>query len=208
MAALQYSEDKRQGQAEMKAVWYVSIPTSLGSELQSLDTLIRRAEAQQGSVDYTNIQELKYLDMVVCEALRMYPPAFRYARTIEHDCVVNGQSLPKGATLEIAAGFLHYDPEHWHEPEKFIPERFTPEAKASRHPFVYMPFGAGPRSCVGMRMAQLEIRMALANIFKSFNVVACQDTEVPLILKSNTTLGPKNGVFVKITKRENFDDAF
>ncbi|XP_060734071.1 thromboxane-A synthase isoform X2 [Tachysurus vachellii] len=164
--------------------------------------------SRHGSVDYTNIQELKYLDMVVCEALRMYPPAFRYARTIEHDCVVNGQSLPKGATLEIPAGFLHYDPEHWQEPEKFIPERFTPEAKASRHPFVYMPFGAGPRSCVGMRMAQLEIRMALANIFKSFNVVACQDTEVPLTLKSNTTLGPKNGVFVKITKRENFDDAF
>ncbi|KAK3569789.1 hypothetical protein QTP86_004595 [Hemibagrus guttatus] len=162
--------------------------------------------SRHDSVDYTNIQELKYLDMVVCEALRMYPPAFRYARTIEHDCVVNGQFLPKGATVEIPAGFLHYDPEHWHEPEKFIPERFTPEAKASRHPFTYLPFGAGPRSCVGMRLAQLEIRMALANIFKAFNVVACQDTEVPLTLKSHTTLGPKNGVFVKITKRENFDD--
>ncbi|XP_058242995.1 thromboxane-A synthase isoform X2 [Hemibagrus wyckioides] len=162
--------------------------------------------SRHDSVDYTNIQELKYLDMVVCETLRMYPPAFRYARTIEHDCVVNGQFLPKGGTLEIPAGFLHYDPEHWHEPEKFIPERFTPEAKASRHPFVYLPFGAGPRSCVGMRLAQLEIRMALANIFKAFNVVACQETEVPLSLKSSSTLGPKNGVFVKITKREKFND--
>src|SRR4029434_9507241 len=47
----------------------------------------------------------------------------RYARTVEEDCVVNGQFLPKGATLEIPAGFLHYDPEHWPEPEKFIPER-------------------------------------------------------------------------------------
>lgn len=46
-------------------------------------------------------------------------------RTIEHDCVVNGQLLPKGATVEIPAGFLHSDPEHWHEPEKFIPERYT-----------------------------------------------------------------------------------
>ncbi|KAF4091710.1 hypothetical protein AMELA_G00040050 [Ameiurus melas] len=163
--------------------------------------------SRHASADYTNIQELKYLDMVVCEALRLYPPAFRYARTVERECVVNGQLLPKGATLEIAAGFLHSDPEYWQEPEKFIPERFTPEAKASRHPFVYMPFGAGPRSCVGMRLAQLEIRMALVNILKTFNVVACKDTEVPLTLKSTTTLGPKNGVFVKITKRENFAHA-
>ncbi|CAM4580869.1 unnamed protein product [Leuciscus chuanchicus] len=158
------------------------------------------------TADYTNVQELKYLDLVICESLRLYPPAFRFARDVEQDCVVNGQLLPKGSSLEIPTGFLHYDPEHWTEPTKFIPERFTPEAKASRHPFVYLPFGAGPRSCVGMRLAQLEIKVALVHIFRRFNVVACEDTEVPLELKSNTTLGPKNGIFVKITKRENFED--
>ncbi|XP_061577374.1 thromboxane-A synthase [Cololabis saira] len=153
------------------------------------------------SPDYTNVQELKYLDMAVCEALRLYPPGFRYARDIDHDCVVNGHSFPKGATLEIPAGFLHYDPEYWPEPEKFIPERFTAEARASRHPFVYLPFGAGPRNCVGMRLAQLEIRMALVTLFSRFSVVACSETKVPLELKSSSTLGPKNGIFVKITKR-------
>ncbi|KAL0167774.1 hypothetical protein M9458_035996, partial [Cirrhinus mrigala] len=76
---------------------------------------------------------------------------------------------------------------------------FTPEAKASRHPFVYLP-------CVGMRLAQLEIKMALLHIFRRFNVVPCEDTEVPLELKSHTTLGPKNGILVKITTRENFED--
>ncbi|XP_076848461.1 thromboxane-A synthase isoform X2 [Brachyhypopomus gauderio] len=76
-----------------------------------------------GSADYSNVQELKYLDMVVCEALRLYPPGFRFAREVEHNCWVNGQFLPKGVTIEIAAGFLHHDPEHWTEPEKFIPER-------------------------------------------------------------------------------------
>lgn len=158
------------------------------------------------TADYTNVQELKYLDMVICESLRLYPTAFRFARDVEQDTVVNGQLLPKGASLEIPTGFLHYDPEHWTEPKKFIPERFTPEAKASRHPFVYLPFGAGPRSCVGMRLALLEIKVALVHIFRRFDVVACEDTEVPLELKSNTTLGPKNGIFVKITKRENFED--
>uniref|UniRef100_A0AAR2KUZ1 Thromboxane-A synthase n=1 Tax=Pygocentrus nattereri TaxID=42514 RepID=A0AAR2KUZ1_PYGNA len=162
---------------------------------------------RHGSADYSNVQELKYLDMVVCEALRLYPPGFRFARDVEQDCVVNGQFLPKGATLDIPAGFLHYDAQYWPEPEKFIPERFTPEAKASRHPFVYLPFGAGPRSCVGMRLAQLEIKMALVNIFKRFNVVASEDTKVPLELKSSSTLGPKNGIFVQITTRDNLDNV-
>ncbi|XP_038146923.1 thromboxane-A synthase [Cyprinodon tularosa] len=153
------------------------------------------------SPDYSNVQELKYLDMVVSEALRLYPPGFRFAREIDHDCVVNGQFLPKGATLEIPAGFLHYDPDHWPEPDKFIPERFTPEAKASRHPFVYLPFGAGPRNCVGMRLAQLEIRMALVHLFHKFSIEACSETKVPLDLKSSSTLGPKEGIYVKIKKR-------
>ncbi|KAM7396415.1 hypothetical protein PAMP_019456 [Pampus punctatissimus] len=158
--------------------------------------------ARHESPDYTNVQELKYLDMVISEALRLYPPGFRFARDIDNACVVNGQFLPKGATLEIPAGFLHYDPEYWPEPEKFIPERFTPEAKARRHPFVYLPFGAGPRNCVGMRLAQLEIKMALVHLFQRFSIVACSETKVPLELKSSSTLGPKNGVFVKITRRD------
>lgn len=139
--------------------------------------------------------------MVISEALRLYPPGFRFAREIDHDCEVNGQFLPKGATIEIPAGFLHHDPEYWPEPERFIPERFTPEAKAKRHPFVYLPFGAGPRNCVGMRLAQLEIKMALVHLIHKYNVVACTETKVPLELKSTSTLGPKNGIFVKITRR-------
>lgn len=158
------------------------------------------------SPDYTNVQELKYLDMVISEALRLYPPGFRFARDIERDCIVNGQQLPKGAWVEIPAGFLHHDPEYWPDPEKFIPERFTPEAKASRHPFVYLPFGAGPRNCVGMRLAQLEVKMALVHLFHRFTIVTCDETKVPLELKSTSTLGPKNGIFVKIITRNINED--
>uniref|UniRef100_A0A8C7J3B5 Thromboxane-A synthase n=1 Tax=Oncorhynchus kisutch TaxID=8019 RepID=A0A8C7J3B5_ONCKI len=146
----------------------------------------------------------------ISEALRLYPPGL--PGDVDEDCMVNRQFLPKGATLEIPAGYLHYDPENWPEPEKFIPDRFT-AAKASRHPFVYLTFGAGPRSCVGMRLAQLEIKMALVHVFRKFNIVASTDTKVGstcdgpsfdtyLNLSSHTTLGPKNGIYVKITKRE------
>uniref|UniRef100_A0A667Y076 Thromboxane-A synthase n=1 Tax=Myripristis murdjan TaxID=586833 RepID=A0A667Y076_9TELE len=158
------------------------------------------------SPDYFSVQELKYLDMVISEALRLYSPGFRFARTIDKECVVNGQLLPKGAYLEIAASYLHRDPEYWPEPEKFIPERFTPEAKANRHPCVYLPFGAGPRNCVGMRLAQLEMKMALVQLFRRFNVVTCSETKVPLELTSAALLGPKNGVIVKIARRDMGED--
>lgn len=58
------------------------------------------------------------------------------------------------------------------------PSRFTPEAKANRHPFVYLPFGTGPRNCVGMRFAQLQIRMVLAHFFHKFSITACSETKV------------------------------
>uniref|UniRef100_A0A8C6KY37 Thromboxane-A synthase n=1 Tax=Nothobranchius furzeri TaxID=105023 RepID=A0A8C6KY37_NOTFU len=158
-------------------------------------------------VNYGNVQELKYLDMVISETLRLYPPGFRYTREVEHDCVINGQFLPKGVLLDIFPGFFHLDPDHWPEPEKFIPERFTPEAKASRHPFAYLPFGAGPRNCVGMRLAQLEMKMALVHLFHRFNIVACSETKVPLNLKSFGTLGPKDGIFVKVTRRNQGEET-
>lgn len=75
-----------------------------------------------------------------------------------------------------------------------LPCRFTAEAKASRHPFVYLPFGAGPRSCVGMRLAQLEIKMALVHVFRKFNIVASTDTKV-----GSTCEGPSFGTYLNLT---------
>ncbi|XP_058883506.1 thromboxane-A synthase-like [Acipenser ruthenus] len=99
--------------------------------------------------------------MVISETLRMYPPGFRFTRDAAKDWNVNGHFIPAGATIEIPAGYIHYDPEYWPEPEKFIPERFTTEAKSQRHPFTYLPFGAGPRSCIAMRLALLEAKIAM-----------------------------------------------
>ncbi|XP_025894293.1 thromboxane-A synthase [Nothoprocta perdicaria] len=151
--------------------------------------------------DYQNVQELPYLDMVIAETLRMYPPAFRFTREAAKDCVVLGQQIPAGAVIEIAVGHLHYNPDFWPEPEKFIPERFTEEAKKERHPFAYLPFGGGPRGCIGMRMGLLETKMTLLRILQKFRFKTCPDTEVPLQLKSKATLGPKNGVYIQLEPR-------
>ncbi|XP_056368076.1 thromboxane-A synthase isoform X5 [Oenanthe melanoleuca] len=151
--------------------------------------------------DYQNVQELPYLDMVIAETLRMYPPAFRFTREAAKDCVVLGQHIPAGAVIETAVGHLHHDPEFWPEPEKFIPERFTEEAKKERHPFAYLPFGAGPRGCIGMKMGLLETKMTLLRILQKFQFKTCPETEIPLQLKSKATLAPKNGVYVILESR-------
>uniref|UniRef100_A0A3B3T8K5 Thromboxane-A synthase n=1 Tax=Paramormyrops kingsleyae TaxID=1676925 RepID=A0A3B3T8K5_9TELE len=86
----------------------------------------------------------------------------------------NVQELNRGAALDIPVGFLHHHPESWPDPEDLIPERFSAEARAIRHPFVYLPFGAGPRNCVGARLAMLEIRLAVVHIFRKFTLLACK----------------------------------
>nr|XP_025975595.1 thromboxane-A synthase isoform X5 [Dromaius novaehollandiae] len=160
-----------------------------------------RQDAAEIIPDYQNVQELPYLDMVIAETLRMYPPAFRFTREAAKDCIVLGQRIPAGAVIETAVGHLHYNPDFWPEPEKFIPERFTEEAKKERHPFAYLPFGAGPRGCIGMRMGLLETKMTLLRILQKFRFKTCPDTEIPLQLKSKATLGPKNGVYIQLESR-------
>uniref|UniRef100_A0A8D0CCS2 Thromboxane-A synthase n=1 Tax=Salvator merianae TaxID=96440 RepID=A0A8D0CCS2_SALMN len=151
--------------------------------------------------DYQNVNELAYLDMVIAEVLRMYPPAFRFTREAVRDCTVLKQKIPAGAIMEIAVGHLHHNPKFWPEPEKFIPERFTAEHKQRRHPFVYLPFGGGPRGCIGVRLALMEIKITLVRILQKFKFKTCPKTQIPLQLKSQATLGPQNGVYIKMTSR-------
>ncbi|KAF7487338.1 thromboxane-A synthase isoform X1 [Marmota monax] len=152
--------------------------------------------------EYHSLQEgLPYMDMVIAETLRMYPPAFRFTREAAQDCKVLGQRIPAGTVLETAVGALHHDPEHWPDPETFDPKRFTAEAQRQRQPFTYLPFGAGPRSCLGIRLGLLEVKLTLFHVLSKFCFEACPETQVPLQLESKSALGPKNGVHIKIVSR-------
>ncbi|XP_032617812.1 thromboxane-A synthase isoform X2 [Hylobates moloch] len=152
--------------------------------------------------EFCSLEEgLPYLDMVIAETLRMYPPAFRFTREAAQDCEVLGQRIPAGAVLEMAVGALHHDPEHWPSPETFNPERFKAEARQQHRPFTYLPFGAGPRSCLGVRLGLLEVKLTLLHVLHKFRFQACPETQVPLQLESKSALGPKNGVYIKIVSR-------
>ncbi|XP_008047339.1 thromboxane-A synthase [Carlito syrichta] len=152
--------------------------------------------------EYCSLREgLPYLDMVIAETLRMYPPAFRFTREAAQDCELLGQRIPAGAVLETAVGALHHDPVHWPSPETFDPERFTAEAQRQRRPFTYLPFGAGPRSCLGVRLGLLEVKLTLLHVLHKFRFQACPETQVPLQLESKSALSPKDGVYIKIVSR-------
>lgn len=150
---------------------------------------------------YSLREELPYLDMVIAETLRMYPPAFRFTREAAQDCEMLGWRIPAGTVLEIAVGALHHDPEHWPYPETFDPERFTAEARLQQKPFTYLPFGAGPRSCLGVRLGLLVVKLTLLQVLHKFRFEASHETQVPLQLESKSALGPKNGVYIKIVSR-------
>ncbi|XP_054548700.1 thromboxane-A synthase [Talpa occidentalis] len=163
---------------------------------------VDRFNQKHPAPEYCSLQEdLPYLDMVIAETLRMYPPAFRFTREAAQDCEVLGQRIPAGAVVETAVGALHHDPEHWPRPEVFDPERFTAEAQQRRRPFTYLPFGAGPRSCLGVRLGLLEVKLTLLHVLRKFYFEACSETQVPLQLESKSALGPKNGVYIKIVPR-------
>ncbi|XP_075413521.1 thromboxane-A synthase [Tenrec ecaudatus] len=163
---------------------------------------VDRFHEQHAEPGYCSLQEdLPYLDMVIAETLRLYPPAFRFTRKAAKDCELLGQAIPAGAVLEIAVGALHHDPEHWPRPEAFDPERFSAEAQRQRRPFTYLPFGAGPRSCLGVRLGLLEVKLALLWVLRAFRFQACTQTQVPLQLESKSALAPRNGVYIKMVTR-------
>ena len=97
---------------------------------------------------------------------------------------------------------LHFDPKYYENPNVFDPEHFSKEAKAKRHQYAFMPFGLGPRGCIGMRFALLEAKLALANIVRKFVLKPSSKTTEPIVLDPKTAFAyPKDGLFINVQRR-------
>ncbi|XP_023933140.1 cytochrome P450 3A29-like [Lingula anatina] len=188
------------------ALGYCSHELALNPEVQKrLQAEIDEQLGDEDHINYETIQKLPYLEMVFCEALRLHPIATTFInRRCMEPCTVNGLHIPAGLSVQADVLSIHADPEVWGptDPSVFEPERFSPENKATRHPMAWLPFGAGPRNCVGMRFAILEAKIALARVLKHFTIERCAETEVPLKKVERATTVPMNGVTVKLVKRE------
>lgn len=177
---------------------------ALNSDVQErLIAEIDEAIREKGELTYETVYEMKYLDCVVAETLRKYPPAIRSERVAKEDYVVQNHNITitKGMIVGIPIYAMHHDPEYYPNPEKFDPERFTPEMKACRHPFMYLPFGAGPRNCVAMRFALMEIKVCVAYILSQFRFHTCSQTAVPMQFYFGQGLLTPKEVILKVVSR-------
>ncbi|XP_028633854.1 cytochrome P450 3A13-like isoform X2 [Grammomys surdaster] len=150
---------------------------------------------------YNGLVQIEYLDMVISETLRLYPIGARISRLSKKDTEISGVFIPKNTKVAVPLFILHRDPEYWPEPEKFNPERFSKENKDRINPYVYMPFGNGPRNCIGMRFALINMKLAVVKILQNFSVQPCKETEIPLKLSKELILSPEKPIVLKVTSR-------
>lgn len=101
------------------------------------------------SITLDDIALMKYLELIIKETLRLFPPVPFHARKIMEDTNLSNCTLPKGTICILAPYFTHRDPKLWKDPLKFNPDRFLPEESAQRHPYAWFPFSGGPRNCLG-----------------------------------------------------------
>ncbi|XP_021373364.1 cytochrome P450 3A11-like [Mizuhopecten yessoensis] len=167
---------------------------------------IRREIKQLGQekISYQSVQKLPYLDMVFDEVCRLYPTASLIvtrqaaaARTYGH------VYIPTGMNVQVDVWGLHHDTQFWDHPEKFMPERFSPENKSQIRPYTFMPFGAGPRNCIGSRFAMLETKIAVARIIKDYELKPANSSQDDLNLLCRGAIVPKDGVHVKLVHARN-----
>lgn len=117
-----------------------------------------------------DLPNLPYTRMVIEESLRLYPPAWTIGRQSVASDVVGGYTIPAKANLIVPIYVIHRDPRWWPDPERFDPERFTPEQSANRHKFAYLPFGGGPRVCIGSNFAMMEAELVLATVAQRYRL--------------------------------------
>ena len=131
-----------------------------------------REEAREvlgdGDFSLDDLWDLRYTTQVLEEAMRLYPSFWMIDRIALKEDHVKGVHIPAGIMVSNYIYGTHRNREHWHEPERFDPSRFDPEVKKSRHAFAHLPFGGGPRVCVGQRMAMMQMLLLVSSIVRDY----------------------------------------
>jgi cytochrome P450 len=175
--------------------------------LVSQDNLVRqRLEAEvdavleSGPLRPAGLEHLVFTKAVLEEAMRLYPPVPFMSRSPLRDDMIGNLRIPRGSLVTIAPYVLHRHRTLWDEPDAFIPERFLPERRGAIDRFAYLPFGAGPRVCIGSSFALQEATVLLAHLVRAARLDAVP--EHPIEPLHRLTLRPKGGLPMRLSKRE------
>ncbi|OPJ87338.1 cytochrome P450 3A12 [Patagioenas fasciata monilis] len=168
---------------------------------QRLQDEIDASLPNKATPTYDAIMQMEYLDMVVNEVLRLFPVGGRIERVCKETVEINGVTIPKGMTIVIPVYVMHRDPAYWMEPEEFRPERFSKDNRESMDPYIFLPFGAGPRNCIGMRFALLTVKVAVVVLLQNFSFRTCKETPIPLVLDTKGVAKPKKPIVLKMVPR-------
>uniref|UniRef100_A0A674N500 Cytochrome P450 3A n=1 Tax=Takifugu rubripes TaxID=31033 RepID=A0A674N500_TAKRU len=190
---------------------YETTSSSLGFLAYNLATNPKIQKKLQEEIDktfpgkvppnYDDLMQLEYLDMVVNESMRVFPILSRLERMTKTSVEINGFTIPKGTVVAIPVYVLQHDKAYWPEPEAFKPERFSKENKDNVDPYAYLPFGAGPRNCIGNRFALVLMKLAIAEILQHYSFVPCKETDIPMVLNTEGLVAPKNPIKLKLKPR-------
>ncbi|XP_062137476.1 probable cytochrome P450 6a23 [Drosophila sulfurigaster albostrigata] len=152
---------------------------------------------------YDNIKEMELLEQVVMETLRKYPVLANLTRKATSNYSLDDPKyyIEKDSLVVIPALGIHYDPDIYPEPEKFKPERFTESAIQARPSCTWLPFGDGPRNCIGSRFGLMQTCVGLGHLIKDFKFSVSPTTQVPIkFVKKNVLLSAENGIHLKVEK--------
>ena len=170
----------------------------LGSNPGIYARLVRELEEALGGdpPDSPSGWQPHLLDEVIKESLRLYPPIHTGNRMVDEGMDFGGDCIPAGERMFYSIYLTHRDPEHWQNPDQFHPDRFAGGRKTP--PFAYVPFGGGPRACIGAAFGQAEARLVLARLLQTHHF-ELRDAKVHAHM--GATLEPRPGVFMRVTKR-------
>jgi len=152
-----------------------------------------------GRLSFGHLYRLAGTRRVIEESLRLYPPAWGFSRQAVADDEIGGYRVAKGSLVFLIPFVIHRRPRLWPDPERFDPDRFTPDREASRPRFAYIPFGGGPRGCIGNQFAMVEAQLILAAVARRYRIAVVPGHTIrpePLI-----TLRPSPGIRARLEKR-------
>ncbi|XP_035788120.1 probable cytochrome P450 9f2 [Anopheles albimanus] len=158
-------------------------------------------------IDYEKLQSMRYMDMVVSETLRKWP----FATVLNRECIRDYQyddgagnrfTIEKGSMLLMPFIGMHFDERYYAQPERFDPERFNEQNRKTIQSGTYLPFGSGPRNCIGSRFALMEVKVVLYYLLKHFRVTPCAKTQIPLRFKKTPSqLATEQGIWLQFSSR-------